>query len=102
MPKTNSDHDDTFDASPEAIAEHVLGSNAQSELRAIIDSIELLEKDKQDIADGIKEVKSAAKGKGFDVKTINKVLKIRKMDRAKRQEEQDLLDQYLLATGDLD
>lgn len=98
MPKATKD--DTFDVSDEAIAK-TLGGNAQSQLRSIIERVERLETEKAEIAEQIKEVKSEAKGNGFDVKTINKVIRIRKQDRAKRQEEEALLETYLLATGDL-
>jgi uncharacterized protein (UPF0335 family) len=34
------------------------------------------------------------------VKTLRKVVRIRKMDRAKRQEEEAILDLYLAAVGE--
>ncbi len=47
----------------------------------------------------IKEVCLEAKSNGFDIVTINKILKIRKMDQNKRQEEEELLDLYMGALG---
>ena len=78
----------------------VLGPTAQSQLRSIIERIERLEVEKAEIADQVKEVKAEAKGNGFDVKIINKVVRLRKQDRAKRNEEAALLDVYLTAIGD--
>jgi len=49
----------------------------------------------------LKEVYAEAKGNGFDVKIIRKVVRIRKMDRAKRQEEDALIDLYLSAIGEV-
>jgi uncharacterized protein (UPF0335 family) len=48
-----------------------------------------------------KEVFAEAKGEGYDVKTLRKVLRIRKQDRAKRQEEEAILDLYLSALGEV-
>jgi len=79
----------------------VLNGNAQSQLRSIIDRAERLEVEKAEIAEQIKEVLAEAKGNGFDTKAIRKVLKLRKIDRAKRQEEEAILDLYLSAIGEL-
>ena len=73
---------------------------AKDQLKAIIERIERLEEEKKTIADDIRDVYAEAKGNGFDVKIINKVVRIRKQDRAKRQEEEALLDLYLSAIGE--
>jgi len=49
----------------------------------------------------LKDVYAEAKGNGFDVKTLRKVVRIRKQDRAKRQEEEAILDLYLSAIGEI-
>ena len=79
----------------------ILNATAQGQLKSIIERIERLEVEKGEIAEQIKEVKAEAKGNGFDVKIINKVVRIRKQDRAKRQEEEDILDLYLSAIGEI-
>ena len=53
------------------------------------------------IAEQIKEVFAEAKGNGFDVKILRKVVRIRKQDRAKRLEEEAILDLYLSAMGEI-
>ena len=78
----------------------VLTAAAQGRLRTIIERIERLEEDKAAVAADIKEVFAEAKGEGYDVKTLRKVLRIRKQDRAKRQEEEAILDLYLSALGE--
>lgn len=78
-----------------------LNQGAQNTLRDHIERIERLETEKAEIAEQIKEVYAESKGCGFDVKILRKVIRIRKMDRAKREEEQAILDLYLSATGDL-
>ena len=79
----------------------VLNQAAQGQLKSIIERIERLEIEKGEIAEQIKEVKLEAKGNGFDVKIINKVVRIRKQDRAKRMEEDAILDLYLAAIGEI-
>ena len=79
----------------------VLNSTAQTRLKTIIERIERLEEEKAGIANDIKEVFAEAKGEGFDVKILRKVVRIRKQDKAKRQEEEALLDLYLSAIGEV-
>lgn len=79
----------------------VLNSTAQGQLKSIIERIERLEQEKAEVAEQIKEVFLEAKGNGFDVKILRKVVRIRKQDRAKRLEEESLLDLYLAAIGEV-
>jgi len=72
---------------------------ARDRLRAFVERIERLEEEKATLAADIKEVYAEAKGTGFDTKTMRKVIRLRKMDAQKRQEEEMLLDTYLLALG---
>lgn len=76
-------------------------SVAQDQLRAFIERIERMEEEKKAIADDIKEIYAEAKGNGFDVKVIRKVIRLRKQDKAKRQEEEAILDLYLSALGEV-
>jgi uncharacterized protein (UPF0335 family) len=106
MPSRTTE-DDTFDTSDEAMAEavarqqSVIGDNAAGALLSVIERVEKLRVEKAEIAEQEKEVWAEAKGMGFDVKIGKKVVKIRAMDRAKRQEEETILGLYLSATGDL-
>ena len=79
----------------------VLNSTAQGQLKSIIERIERLELEKAEVAEQIKEVFAEAKGNGFDVKVLRKVVRLRKQDRAKRQEEEAILDLYLSALGEI-
>lgn len=78
----------------------VLNGTAQTQLRTVIDRIERLEEDKTEVMADLKEVYAEAKGNGFDTKIIRKVIRLRKQDRAKRQEEEAILDLYMSAIGD--
>jgi uncharacterized protein (UPF0335 family) len=88
--------DAAFDAQPD-----VLTATAQGRLKSFIERIERLEEDKAGIAADLKEVYAEAKGEGFDTKVMRKVIRLRKTDKAKRQEEEALIDLYLSAIGGL-
>lgn len=75
------------------------GGFAGEKLRQYIAQLEQLEREKSQIAEHIKDVYTVAKSTGFDTKTIRQVLKIRKLDNAKRQEQEELLETYLHALG---
>jgi uncharacterized protein (UPF0335 family) len=79
----------------------VLNSTAQTRLKTIIERVERLEEDKAAVANDIKEVFAEAKGEGFDVKILRKIVRLRKQDKAKRLEEEAILDLYLSAIGGL-
>jgi uncharacterized protein (UPF0335 family) len=87
--------ENTFDPSSD-----VLTNAAQGRLRTIIERLERLDEEKQAIATDMKEVFAEAKGEGYDVKALRKVLRLRKIDKAKRQEEEAILDLYMTAIGE--
>lgn len=79
----------------------VLTSAAQGRLKSLIERIERLEEDKAAVSGDLKEVYNEAKGEGFDTKILRKVVRLRKQDKVKRQEEEALIDLYLSAIGGL-
>jgi uncharacterized protein (UPF0335 family) len=79
----------------------VLSGTAQGKLKSLVERIERLEEDKAAVAADLKEVYAEAKGDGFDVKVLRKVIRLRKADTAKRQEEEALIELYVSAIGGL-
>jgi len=69
------------------------------ELRQFIERFERLEAEKKDIAEQQKEVMGEAKGRGYDVKVMRKVIALRKRDSAEIAEEEAVLDMYKEALG---
>ncbi len=69
------------------------------ELKTYIERIEKLEQEKRDIQDHIREVYAKAADKGFDVKVMKQVVKLRKIDEDDREEQEILLDTYKRALG---
>lgn len=76
-----------------------VGGVGGARLLSFIERIERLEEEKAALMEDIKEVYAEAKGVGFDVKTIRKVVSLRKMDGEKRRETEELLDLYKAAVG---
>jgi len=79
----------------------VLNATAQGKLKSLVERIERLEEDKAAVANDLKEVFAEAKGEGFDTKILRKVIRLRKQDTAKRQEEEALVELYVSAIGGL-
>ena len=78
-----------------------IDTTAQGKLKSLIERIERLEEDKAAVSADLKEVYAEAKGEGFDVKIVRKVVRLRKQDAAQRQEEEALIDLYISAIGGL-
>ena len=74
-------------------------NSAPGQLRAFIERIERLEEEIKSINDDKSEVYKEARGSGFDVKTMRKVIAARKLDEADRQEADALFDMYMSALG---
>jgi uncharacterized protein (UPF0335 family) len=72
---------------------------AADQLRSFVERIERLEEEKATIGQDVKDVYAEAKGTGFDVKVMRKVIRLRKMDKAERDEAEATLDLYMQALG---
>jgi uncharacterized protein (UPF0335 family) len=68
-------------------------------LKQIISKIETIEEERAESADLLKDAFNEAKSMGFDVKIIKHVLKLRKKDKQKLEEEDSLIDLYRGALG---
>lgn len=73
-----------------------IGDNsvAGEQLATIIQRIERLNEEKDALAEDIREVFSEAKGNGFDVKVLRKVIARRKRARNEVAEEDDMIAIY--------
>ena len=68
---------------------------AKEHLKSFIERIERLEEEKAALTADIREVYAEAKAHGFDTKIMRQVVRLRKLDRADRQEQEAMLDLYL-------
>jgi len=71
----------------------------EAELRQFIERAEQLAAEKRDIADQEKEVFAEARGRGFDVKVMRKVIRDRKIARDALAEFEAIEDMYRNALG---
>ena len=69
------------------------------ELRQFIELLERFEVEKKVIADQQKEVMADAKGRGYDVKVLRKLVNIRRRDEGEVAEEEAILELYKEALG---
>ena len=76
-----------------------VGGVAGERLRAFVERVERLEEEKTALMEDIKEIYGEAKAMGFDVKTLRKIVSLRKMETEKRREEDELLELYKSAIG---
>lgn len=83
----------------EGSAANDTGGVSGQRLKAFIERVERLEEEKSALAEDIKDIMGEAKAVGFDTKTIRKVIRLRKMDKDKRDEEETLLELYKAAIG---
>jgi len=72
---------------------------AAEQLHSIVTRIETLEERKADIVGDIRDVYTEAKLNGFDPKIIRQIVRLRKLDRAEREEQEALLELYTHALG---
>ena len=86
--------DEEFDA---------MGDNAHKaaadQIRAYIERFERLEAEKQDLMQDQKDIMAEAKGNGFNVKALRKIIADRKRDADDLAEEQAIVELYKSALG---
>lgn len=75
------------------------GPVSADRLKSFIERIEKLEEERKAIGGDVKDVYSEAKGVGYDVKTMRKIVAQRRLDAADRAEAETLLDVYKHALG---
>lgn len=69
------------------------------QLGHFFDRIMRLEEEKSEISKDIADVYKEAKGKGFDVKVMRQILKLIKMDKIERTQNEFLRDEYKKMIG---
>lgn len=72
---------------------------AADELRQFIERVERIDDEIAIAREGIKEVYAEAKARGYDTRTIRKLVSLRKKDREKLAEEQAIFRLYADAIG---
>lgn len=91
--------EDNQDNQPQRSGPTSVNGVKADELKRLVDRIENLEERKAGMQEDIKLVKAEAKAEGFDIKTLNTILKLRKMDAITIEAEEMLLAVYKSALG---
>jgi len=68
--------------------------SAPDELRLLAERIERLTEERKGISDDIRDVYAEAKSRGFDVPALREVVKLRAIDRQKREEKAAIVQLY--------
>lgn len=74
--------------------EHMSDIINTEDLHNTISKLEKLEQEKEELADVVKDAYAEAKSKGYDIKTIKHILKLKKKDKAELAEEDSLIELY--------
>lgn len=85
----------------ELVAPQSLTETTKEKLRQYLSKIENLEVEKAEVMDQLKEVYGDAKALGFDTKALRTVVRLRKKDMKTRIEEEQMLELYLHALGEI-
>ena len=72
---------------------------AKEEIEQIIYRLETLEEEKADIAQNITDTFAEAKMKGYDIKILRQLLKLRKLNEDERVQQEEELETYKAALG---
>ena len=75
------------------------GNVSAEQLRLFIERIERLEEEKRGIADDVKDVYGEAKANGYDTPTMRAIVRLRRMEKNARDEQDALLETYRTALG---
>ncbi len=87
--------EDVIEQDEQAVAFRVTAG----ELRQFVERYERLEEEKRAIVDHQKEVMAEAKGRGYDVRVLKKLIALRKKDPQDISEEEAILQVYREALG---
>lgn len=73
---------------------------AKDHLKSVVERIERLNEEKDGLSEDIREIFVEAKGNGFDVKSIRRIVRLRKKDKAVLATEADMDKLYMQSIGD--
>lgn len=76
-----------------------INQSTAAQLKQYIEGIENYEAEKKELTERLKEVYDEAKAAGFDTNIMRQIIRIRKMDKTKLDEQEYLLETYKEALG---
>lgn len=70
---------------------------AAEELKQFVERIEHMDQEAKAIGDDRKEIYAEARGRGFNIKVMKKIIAMRRMDHSERMEQEAILELYMNA-----
>ena len=70
-----------------------------TKLKSYIERIEKLEEERAALAADVRDIYTEAKATGFDVKTMRKIIALRKKSQSERDEEKAMIELYMKELG---
>lgn len=95
---SKTDNDDTAEKFTETALKDT-GGVAGQRLKSFIDRVERMDEEIKALQEDRKDIFAEAKGVGFDVPTIRRIIKERKMEPQKVREQLELFELYKSAIG---
>lgn len=80
-------------------ADAATSDSSSVRLKSFVGRIEKLEEEKAEVAACIKDVYAELHGTGFDKKAVRQIVRLRKLESADRQEQEELLELYKASLG---
>lgn len=77
-----------------------IDETTRAKLQQVVSRVENLEEEKKAVSDQIADIFAEAKAIGFDTKAIKSVIRLRKIEKAAREEQEMILETYLIALGE--
>lgn len=81
------------------MSDEKIGGNAAEKLRSLVERVERLEEEKKSLVSDIGEIYAEAKGDGFDVKIIRKLVALRRLESEVLEEQRRTIELYADALG---
>ena len=78
-----------------------LTQTSREKLKQLVEKIERMETERRAIGEDVKDTYAEAKAFGFDTKALRAIIAIRRQDRREREEQEQILDLYLHAIGEI-
>ena len=75
------------------------GHNSNGQLKSVVERIENINEQIKGLTDDRGDIFSEAKGNGFDVKALRKIIALRKLSEDDRAAQDAIIETYLTALG---
>jgi uncharacterized protein (UPF0335 family) len=75
------------------------GHNSNEQLKSVVERIENVNEQIKDLTEDRSDIFAEAKGNGYDVKALRKIIALRKLSADDRAQQETILETYMQALG---